>query len=139
MNDRRSDLIRMSAILSGPIFAPDCNMGKRRVEHATTDSETPPAPTEQFSSLVSRYSFSISAGDELETKPSSTPVTPPETPQRKKTKVSRVSPGNSRNPGYAPPSAYSHLPTPDLDVLAHGLVLLFIGLNPGMELPFPND
>lgn len=109
-------------------------MGKRKVEQPTSESEAPPASSEQFSSLVSKYSFSLSAVDEPETRPSSSiPVTPPETPQRKKPKASRVSHSNSRNPSYAPPSAYSHLPTPDLDALAHGLALLFVGLNPGTE------
>jgi len=124
----------LTVILDAPQFTRStATMGKRKVEKPTSDCEPPPASSEQFSLLVSKYSYSLSAVDEPETKSSSAPVTPPETPKRKKPKASCVSAPNSRNPGYAPPSAYSHLPTPDLDALAHGLVLLFVGLNPGME------
>jgi len=107
-------------------------MGKRKIEQVTEDSITP-ASSEAFSSLVSKYSFSASVVDEQETKPSPL-ATPPESPPKQRTakKTPRASPSKSKNLGYAPPSAYSHIPTPDLDSLAHNLILLFIGLNPGI-------
>ncbi|KAI1361189.1 DNA glycosylase [Xylaria arbuscula] len=47
-------------------------------------------------------------------------------PQKKKTKRNRPS------SSYAPPSAYAHLP-PLTDVIAPNLLILFIGLNPGVQ------
>ena len=111
-------------------FAFAGGMRKRKVEESTT----PPASSQEFTSLISKYSFSAVNLDDLDTKPPSSPVTPPKTPQTKSKKTCstpRSSPAKSKNPGYAPPSAYSHLPVPDLDSLAHNLILLFIGLNPG--------
>ena len=105
-------------------------MGKRKIED-TTDSNTPLAASKEFTSLISKYSYSPASIDDVATKSSSPVVTPPETPKKRKQNSVRVSPGGGRNPGYAPPSAYAHLPTPDLDRLAHNLILLFIGLNPG--------
>ena len=107
-------------------------MGKRKIEQVTDDSIAP-ASSEAFASLVSKYSYSAAVVDELETQPSPL-ATPSETPQKEGSpkKTPRVSPNKSRNLGYAPPSTYSHVPTPDLDRLAHNLVLIFIGLNPGI-------
>lgn len=113
--------------------SPKYAMTKRKLEQVSTDSGTVPASSENFASLVSKYSFSVSAAEE-DVKPASTLVTPPRTPRNRKSQTLHLSPSNSRNPSYAPPSAYSHLPTPDLDALAHDLVLLFIGLNPGMTI-----
>jgi hypothetical protein len=102
-------------------------MSKRKVEEIDAALE-PPASSKEFTSLVSKYSYAVSL-DEEDTKPStSSPVTPPTTPKKKKPSLVRP-----KNPGYAPPSAYSHLPTPDLDCLAENLILLFIGLNPGLS------
>lgn len=107
-------------------------MAKRKIQQVVNEAGSPIA-SKDFTSLVSKYSFSNAKLDEMDTKPISRPLTPPDTPKTKKlkTKGSKVSPGKSRNPGYAPPSAYSHLPTPDLDSLAEDLILMFIGLNPG--------
>ena len=104
-------------------------MRKRKVEESTA----PPASSQEFASLLSKYSYTAADLDDLDTKPSSTSVTSPKNQpkSRKTSKAPRSSPGKSRNPGYAHPSAYSHLPIPDLDCLAHNLILLFIGLNPG--------
>jgi hypothetical protein len=108
-------------------------MRKRKAEAIEEESTTPPASSQEFTSLISKYSYSAATLDNIETKPSASPVTPPETPKAKQKLKTRESPAKSRNPGYAPPSAYSHLPTPDLDSLAHNLILLFIGLNPGIS------
>lgn len=42
------------------------------------------------------------------------------------------SPRKRAKAGYAPPSTYAHLP-PLVDILAPGLLVLFIGLNPGVQ------
>ena len=105
-------------------------MRKRKIG----ESATPPASSQEFTSLISKYSFPAANFHDLDSKPPSTPVTLPKAPQPKSKKtcpIPRSSPGKSRNPGYAPPSTYSHLPIPDLDCLDHNLILVFIGLNPG--------
>ncbi|TPX19070.1 uncharacterized protein E0L32_011231 [Thyridium curvatum] len=51
-------------------------------------------------------------------------ASPSKTPNKKKKK--------SRSQGYAPPSTYAHLP-PLADVLAPNLLVLFVGLNPGVQ------
>ena len=108
-------------------------MPKRKATPTKDDRITPPASSTEFSSLISKFSYSETALNDVETKSSSSPpVTPPKSSRTKKARAVSASPSNSqRNPGYAPPSAYSHLPTPDLDCLADNLILLFIGLNPG--------
>jgi hypothetical protein len=109
-------------------------MAKRKVKEED-ESIAPAAMSSGFSSFVSQFSFSVTSV-EVDSKPSSTLLTPPMTPKNKKQKskaLVRTPSGKPKNPGYAPPSAYSHLPTPDLDSLTADLVLLFIGLNPGMS------
>ena len=113
-------------------FVPD--MAKRKLQQSLNEAVSPARSTD-FTSLISKYSYSTAALDELDTKPLSlAPLTPPRTPSAKrlKSKTPRVSP-RPKNPGYAPPSAYAHLPTPDLDRLAENLILIFIGLNPGIR------
>jgi hypothetical protein len=74
-----------------------------------------PAKSSHFTTLLSKYTHS-----------STKLITPlPPRPSAKKPKR------RPKNPGYAPPSTYAHIPTPDLDCLAPNLHLLFIGLNPG--------
>jgi thymine-DNA glycosylase len=57
-------------------------------------------------------------------------------PVRPTIKRSRTSSPKTRSPrptsGYAPPSTYAHLPEL-VDVLAPNLLVLFVGLNPGIE------
>jgi hypothetical protein len=110
-------------------------MVKRKVKEED-DSMLSTASSSGFSSFVSKYSYSAASLVEIDSKQSSVPISPPLTPKNKKHKsktILRTPNGKLRNPGYAPPSAYSHLPTPDLDSLTADLVLLFIGLNPGMS------
>src|SRR5271169_3914693 len=106
---------------------------KRKATQISEESSPPPASSQEFTSLVSKYSYDAAKADEADTKPSIAPVTPPKRPQRnsKTGGQTRRTSSTKKNPGYAPPSAYSHLPIPDLDRLAHDLILLFIGLNPG--------
>jgi hypothetical protein len=116
-------------------------MPKRKLEVDPDDASTtiPPATSQEFTSLISKYSYQAGKPDELETKPSTPPITPPKTPKPKTKAVVRSSPSKPRNPGYAPPSAYAHLPTPDLDCFAEDLILVFIGLNPGPPSPHPRN
>src|SRR5579862_6382777 len=105
-------------------------MAKRKLQQVLNEPVSP-ARSKDFKTLVSKYSYSTATLDELDTKPP-TPPTPPRTPRTKKVKSqSPRASSKSKNPGYAPPSAYAHLPTPDLDCLAENLILMFIGLNPG--------
>src|SRR5271154_3241719 len=109
-------------------------MPKRKAPSTEDNSLTPPASSADFSTLIAKFSYPEPALNDLETKSFSPTVTPPVTPPKKsQTKKAKTpsAPPSKRNPGYAPPSAYSHLPIPDLDSLAHNLILLFIGLNPG--------
>jgi len=119
------------------------SMPKRKAAPTEDEAVTPPASAE-FSSLVAKFSYSEAALDDLATKSSSPRVIPLVTTSKssraKKARAPSTSPIKSssksrRNPGYAPPSAYSHLPTPDLDRVAYNLILLFIGLNPGSSVP----
>jgi hypothetical protein len=99
-------------------------------EDIEAQSTVPSTSSQKFTSLISKYSYTATnlSVEEQNT----TPITPPKTPKSKpKKRVLSRSLSESRNPGYAPPSAYAHLPTPDLDRLAENLVLCFIGLNPG--------
>ncbi|KAI1077362.1 DNA glycosylase [Whalleya microplaca] len=57
---------------------------------------------------------------------SPTPTTTPTTPSPKKKKPRRPA------PSYAPPSTYAHLPHLP-DAIAPNLLILFIGLNPGVQ------
>src|SRR5271170_3330362 len=108
-------------------------MKKRQNERDPDNPTPPPASSHEFTSLLSKYSYSAAKLDEFDTN-SSTPVTLPVTPDSKSKKIQ--SPASSprkrkRNPGYADPSVYSHIPIPDLDSLSHDLIILLIGLNPG--------
>ena len=110
------------------------HLRKRKLDRVPDDASTgPPASSEKFTSLISKYSYKAAKLDELDTSPSTSPIKPSKTPQLKKGQSLRFP---TRNPAYAPPSAYAHIPTPDLDRLAENLILLFIGLNPGTIL-FP--
>jgi hypothetical protein len=106
---------------------------KRKAAQISEETSAPHASSQEFTSLVSKYSYDAANMDDAEAKPSIAPVTPPKRPQRnsKTASTTRRASSTKKNPGYAPPSAYSHLPTPDLDCLAPDLILLFIGLNPG--------
>jgi hypothetical protein len=108
-------------------------MPKRKAPSTEDNRLTPAASSADFSDLIAKFSYSEAALNDLQTKSSPTvtpPVTPPKKSPTKKAKTP-TAPASKRNPGYAPPSAYSHLPIPDLDSLAQNLILLFIGLNPG--------
>ena len=105
-------------------------MGKRKVDLNPDEATIPPASSKEFTSLVLQYSYSAAKANDLDTT-SPIRVTPPKTPKKRKIQLPPPSPTKGKNPGYAPPSAYAHIPTPDLDRLAHNLILLFIGLNPG--------
>jgi hypothetical protein len=131
-------------VRTSPINWPVATPESHPIEHAMTkrkvkeedDPVTPTVSSSGFSSFVSQYSYSATSSVEVDSKPSSTLLSPPLTPKNKKQKskaLVRTPSGKLRNPGYAPPSAYSHLPTPDLDCLTTDLILLFIGLNPGMS------
>ena len=110
-------------------------MPKRKAQ--TTDNERtgPSVSSAEFSSLLAKYSFPAASVDALETTTPSPPIKRFKSSQP--TKVKRTPPTSTgkarKNPGYAPPSAYAHLPTPDLDCLGENLILLFIGLNPGLS------
>jgi hypothetical protein len=129
----RSDRSSLNWNLAKPRLSLQHAMVKRKVKEED-DSVTSTASSSGFSSFVSQYSYSATSSVEVDSKPSATPLSPPLTPKNKKQKaLVRTPSGKLRNPGYAPPSTYSHLPTPDLDSLTTDLVLLFIGLNPGMS------
>ncbi|ROW07805.1 hypothetical protein VMCG_03647 [Cytospora schulzeri] len=66
-------------------------------------------------------------GVEVETGAASTSASPPLTPQGPRSKKR-----NRQKSTYQPPSAYSHLPLLP-DALAPNLLVLFIGLNPGVR------
>jgi hypothetical protein len=113
-------------------------MGKRKAEEISDDATLLPASSKEFTSLVTKYSFTSVKLEDLETQPSSSTPTisstpsPPKLKHKSKTRVG--SSGKSKNLAYAPPSTYSHIPTPDLDSLAKNLILVFIGLNPGSPI-----
>lgn len=88
-------------------------------------------------STASASSLSLkSGGGKQRERMSSTAASPSPTPplKRKSSRTASSSPSKkSRTPsGYAPPSTYSHLPELP-DTIASGLILLLIGLNPGIE------
>ncbi|KAB5584749.1 hydrolase-like protein [Coniochaeta sp. 2T2.1] len=68
--------------------------------------------------------------------PPSTTTTPSQSPSRaspsKRPRPSSSSPLKRSSSSYAPPSLYAHLP-PIPDALAPNLLVLFIGLNPGLQ------
>ncbi len=51
---------------------------------------------------------------------------------REEKKARRSGGGGGGGGGYAPPSAYAHLPQTLPDAVAPGLLVLFVGLNPGV-------
>ncbi|KAF9875803.1 mismatch-specific thymine-DNA glycosylate [Colletotrichum karsti] len=94
----------------GPVASPTTRVTKTRAARSTT---TPSKPSTSASPSASPSS-SASASKEKKKKT-------PSKPKRKRQAT-----------GYAPPSTYAHLP-PLVDILAPDLLILFVGLNPGLE------
>ncbi|KAI9705986.1 MAG: hypothetical protein M1836_005392 [Candelina mexicana] len=94
-----------------------------------------PSPKASPSTTITKTSTSITT-----TRTTTTPIPPRQTPKRKASPslpLPSPSPGppkkKRRSPSkYAPPSKYAHLP-PLLDILAPSLLLIFIGVNPGLR------
>ncbi|GKT43231.1 G/U mismatch-specific uracil DNA glycosylase [Colletotrichum spaethianum] len=88
---------------------------------STPESQTPPPPTSSVLSPKPECPDSDSADLALVPATTAAPVRDAAKPKRKR-----------KAAGYAPPSTYAHLP-PLTDILAPGLLILFVGLNPGLR------
>ncbi|KAL1835855.1 hypothetical protein VTJ49DRAFT_5974 [Mycothermus thermophilus] len=116
---------------SGPRRSP-------RLLSQASSSSTPPAPAKS-PSPTKRKASSIdpTAAEPEDTSSSSSSTTSTTTTTRQPTPSPRKRTTTTKKPkpstGYAPPSAYSHLPPGIPDALAPNLLVFFIGLNPGIE------
>ncbi|KAL3423489.1 mismatch-specific thymine-DNA glycosylate [Phlyctema vagabunda] len=106
------------------------------IEEAEASTARPPA---SFAGKLNLASYSFTAASITTSRPKTNP-SPSRTSPRLKRKADVLSTSQSPLPkkplrppaGYAPPSTYAHLP-PLPDAIAEGLLVLFIGLNPGLQ------
>ncbi|KAI1202858.1 DNA glycosylase [Nemania serpens] len=128
--------------------------GRLRLKDFAFNGTAHPSPAMRRSPRlqIARGSVSVSSGSGYATPPppTTTTTTTTATPRARKRK-SPVSPSPSKpssagggrdksspkkrvraSSSYAPPSTYAHLP-PLVDVTAPGLIVLFVGLNPGVQ------
>ncbi|AEO70206.1 uncharacterized protein THITE_2121304 [Thermothielavioides terrestris NRRL 8126] len=95
------------------------------VTPSATASPPAPSPIPTSRSPAKRKALSL-AGDGVDSSPSASSSTPSSPSSRLKKKRAR------QRSGYAPPSTYAHLPLLP-DAIAPNLLVLFVGLNPGIE------
>ncbi|KAI0903313.1 DNA glycosylase [Ustulina deusta] len=105
--------------------------GRLQLKNFIFDGPTRRSPRLQVSPAPAALSSSSESASPRPTaaqkrKPPSRPQRQPEDDGESRKKRSRVS------SSYAPPSTYAHLP-PLTDVVAPNLIILFIGLNPGVQ------
>lgn len=119
-DDQASSSLRRSSRLSTPLSS---LVSPGKSSGATSTKTSSPAPRRD----KRKHGGEASGGESSSLDTSQTSTTP--SPRKKRSSIS-----SSRRPksGYAPPSTYAHLPLLP-DVLDRNLLILFVGLNPGVQ------
>ncbi|KAK4157757.1 hypothetical protein C8A00DRAFT_39903 [Chaetomidium leptoderma] len=103
-----------------------------RISGTSSTAATPPVPsrisTSRSPSKRKALTPAASEDDDNDVSSTSTSITTPKPTTPSKRKRPRQNPSS----GYAPPATYAHL-SPLPDALAPNLLILFIGLNPGIQ------
>ncbi|KAF3021476.1 hypothetical protein E8E14_010362 [Neopestalotiopsis sp. 37M] len=122
-DDQASSSLRRSSRLSTPLSS---LVSPGKSSGATSTKTSSPAPRRD----KRKHGGEAPGGESSNLDTSQSSTTP--SPRKKRSSSSSSSSRRRPNSGYAPPSTYAHLPLLP-DVLDRNLLILFVGLNPGVQ------